>query len=396
MTYKQAIFSRTLSEKELSSQSDTAFVQKTDSSVTIFYNDKMQPTVQNSALAAILADLVLDTPEQKTIFIRNLLAPCQAVLSLIRAHGYRIIDTAPWESWPLDDPDTPLLIGLPFRPDPRYLVAKAFLLHPRASAVRLNAIGEDMEYADASEIPMPDISFASGWYCKACGGKRLLPGTYCSHCGSKSDFDFIVTDKPWKRSSPSRGKNGRFYFCPVCGEDRFKDNDRYCHRCGSPLYNPCLNEKTSGYIKRLIGLKQVEGTHYCLPDDRFCAVCGSQVALPITMELTHKRWEFPKHLTPDMLTSGKDTPIRYPDVDEKACPKCGSYKRIGISLVCEDCGTLVNNVCLRDNGHLCLPSDHYCRTCGSETRHTKAGILLPFFKDPSFIEKYKPEGNSND
>ena len=387
ISYEQAVQSGIYTRDELKG---TAFF----SNNTFFYNEKKQPAVINSTLAGILADNLLDTPEQKAIFIRNLLAPCPAVLSVIRSHGYRIIDTASWDSWPLEDPNNPILRGLPEIPRPSYLVEKAFRLSPKAAISRLNAIHEDMEYADDSQVEFPAIPFASGWYCRSCGEKRLQPGRHCSHCGAHADFEFTVADKPWKRSSPSRDENGRFCFCAVCGEEHFKDTDRYCHRCGSPLYNPCLNEKTSGYMKRLVGLRQVKGTHYCLPDDRFCAVCGSQTTLPSTMELANKRWEFPKCLTPAMIISGKTSPVHYPEADEQACPKCGSYKRIGITSVCDDCGTVVSNLCLKDKTHICFPADRYCRTCGAKTQHQS--ILTPFYEDPVFLNNYTPRGNDND
>lgn len=55
-------------------------------------------------------------------------------------------------------------------------------------------------------------------------------------------------------------EDGMLKACPACGSERSIRDGRYCADCMQPLQNCCTGGK--------------DGTHACMPNDRYCPVCG--------------------------------------------------------------------------------------------------------------------------
>lgn len=69
---------------------------------------------------------------------------------------------------------------------------------------------------------------------------------------------------------PTRG-DGRFEFCPQCGNTVFSEKAEYCRMCGFHLYNECTNADE--------WVTASDCGHRFLGDARYCELCGAPTTL---------------------------------------------------------------------------------------------------------------------
>ena len=136
------------------------------------------------------------------------------------------------------------------RPKDRTALAEGFLVSEQAAARRLANLGNP-------EIFNPP----EGKICPRCGYVSAPGAAYCAACGRKAGTVSGVLPVPYP--AVPADETGRVLTCPLCGNEEFSENARFCRVCGTPAVNAC----TAGF--NACG-------RACGPGASCCAACGSE------------------------------------------------------------------------------------------------------------------------
>ena len=127
----------------------------------------------------------------------------------------------------------------------------------------------------AIHIPRPAL------YCNKCGNGYFSPQTnYCIICGLAWSVEEFARQHPWKGGvkimnylGPKTNLDNRLSVCPVCENEEFSTEARYCRICGLNRINICEGIWDDNYY----GYGNGGHIHHENPPNaRFCETCGTR------------------------------------------------------------------------------------------------------------------------
>lgn len=113
--------------------------------------------------------------------------------------------------------------------------------------------------------------FIHSKYCSSCNHFFLSSNKqekYCKFCGNEFEFKYKEDVNTMKYKDYDISKNKQVLRCLTCdNEDIDFNNDKYafCHICGSPVINKCLNKNEKTQCGKSLPANA-----------RFCPYCGSE------------------------------------------------------------------------------------------------------------------------
>ena len=136
-----------------------------------------------------------------------------------------------------------------------------------------NVISEDARYCIICGFPVRNLCLGNSR-----DGEHINPSyaKYCVVCGNKTIMhkidwkDEVGTSMKYEDGVPFDSETMRVMECPLCHNEEFGDNAKFCRICGTDLYNYCdglvfEDDGNGSYVK---------DRHPNPSNARFCEICG--------------------------------------------------------------------------------------------------------------------------